>query len=186
MKFFYTLMFLLALSVSAFADSFTSTQKQEMDDGIRHYLMTHPEVLREAIGVMAKQDKEESDKAQGTAIKKDADVLYRSSFQADVGNPTGDVTLVEFFDYNCHYCKNALPDIAKLIKETPYLHVVLKDFPVLGQASLETARVASAVRNQLPGSRFWTFHANLLSKHSSVGRSEALAVAKEMGSTSIG
>ena len=89
--------------------------------------------------------------------------------------------MVEFFDYNCHFCKGALPDIAKLMKDDPNLHVVLKDFPVLGPGSVEAARVGSAVRNQLPGERFWDFHNKLLGMHGPIGKKEALAVAKEMG-----
>ena len=77
--------------------------------------------------------------------------LFSSKFQADVGNPNGTATLVEFFDYNCHYCKGALPDMARLMKDDPKLKIVLKDFPVLGPGSVEAARVASAARNQLPG-----------------------------------
>ena len=67
------------------------------------------------------------------------------------------------------------------MKQDPDLHVVLKDFPVLGPGSVEAARVASAARNQLPGDRFWDFHTKLLGMHGPVGKKEALAVAKEMG-----
>jgi protein-disulfide isomerase len=107
--------------------------------------------------------------------------LFSSKFQANIGNPSGSATLVEFFDYNCHYCKGALPDVVKLMKDDPNLHVVLKDFPVLGPGSVEAARVASAARNQLPGDRFWAFHNKLLSMHGPIGKAEALSVAKELG-----
>ena len=63
-----------------------------------------------------------------------------------------------------------MPDIARLMKEDPNLHVVLKDFPVLGPGSVEAARVASAVRNQLQGERFWEFHNKLLGLHGPVGK----------------
>ena len=74
-----------------------------------------------------------------------------------VGNPQGKATLVEFFDYNCGYCKRSLDDISKLMKTEPELKVVLKDFPVLGPGSVEAAQVAGAVRNQLKGDKFWPF-----------------------------
>jgi len=170
-----------AFAPAASADSLTASQKQEFGAFIHDYLVSHPEVLREAIEALDKHDKEAAEQARQQAVAHDAPAIYHSKFQADVGNPNGNTTLVEFFDYNCHFCKGALPDIAKLMKEDPNLHVVLKDFPVLGPGSVEAARVASAARNQLPGERFWDFHYKLLGLHGPVGKKEALGVAKEMG-----
>ena len=83
--------------------------------------------------------------------------------------------MVEFFDYNCHFCKGALPDITRLMKDDPNLKVVLKDFPVLGPDSVEASRVAIAVRNQLTGDKFWQFHQKLLGMHGVVGKDQAMA-----------
>ena len=163
------------------ADEFTPAQKQELGDFIRDYLVSHPEVLRDAIVALDKHDKEVARAEREKAVSDRAGPLFSSPFQANVGNPNGGATRVEFFDYNCHFCKGALPDIAKLMKDDPNLKVVLKDFPVLGPGSVEAARVASAARNQLPGERFWDLHARLLGSHGPVGKAEALAVAKEMG-----
>ena len=98
-----------------------------------------------------------------------------------VGNPKGKITLVEFFDYNCGYCKRALCDLVTLMKAEPELRVVLKDFPVLGPNSVEAALVASAARKQISGDKFFEFHQKLLMGHGPTGREQALAVAKEMG-----
>ena len=171
----------LAPLAPAAADEFTPAQKQELGPIIRDYLVGHPEVLREAIEALDKRDKETAAVEQQKAVSDRAGPLFSSPFQANVGNPDGNATLVEFFDYNCHYCKGALPDIAKLMKDDPNLKVVLKDFPVLGPGSVEAARVASAARNQLPGDRFWAFHSKLLAMKGPIGKAEALAVAKEMG-----
>ncbi len=171
----------VAFAPAARADSMTPAQKQELGDFIKDYLVSHPEVLRAAIDSLDKHDKDVAEQARQKAVADNSGAIYRSNFQADVGNPKGDATLVEFFDYNCHFCKGALPDIAKLMKQDPNLHVVLKDFPVLGPGSVEAARVASAVRNQLSGERFWDYHNKLLGMHGPVGKNEALAVAKEMG-----
>ena len=171
----------VAFTPAARADSLTPEQKTELGAFIKDYLVSHPEVLREAIDSLEKHDKAVADEARQKAVEQYANTIYRSPFQADVGNPKGNATLVEFFDYNCHYCKGALPDIAKLMKDDPNLHIVLKDFPVLGPGSVEAARVASAARKQLQGERFWEFHNKLLGMHGPVGKKEALAVAKEMG-----
>jgi len=175
------LAFALAAAPVARADSLTPEQKTELGAFIKDYLVSHPEALREAIDALDKHEKAEAASAQQKLVAQYAPQIFSSKFQADVGNPKGSQTLVEFFDYNCHFCKGALPDIAKLMKDDPNLHVVLKDFPVLGPGSVEAARVAAAVRNQLSGDRFWEFHNKLLGSHGPVGKKEALAVAREMG-----
>ena len=181
MKLRYALGLALALASPAVAAPLTADQKTELGAFIKDYLVSHPEVLREAIDALDKHDKQIAEEARLSAVKNQAATIYRSKNQADIGNPKGTATLVEFFDYNCHFCKGALPDIAKLMKDDPQLHVVLKDFPVLGPGSVEAARVAAGVRGQLQGDRYWDFHNKLLGMKGPVGKKEALGVAKEMG-----
>src|SRR5271166_3378909 len=163
------------------ADEFTPAQKQELGAFIKDYLVNNPDVLRAAIEALDKHDKEAADQERQKTVASDAGALFGSKYQATIGNPNGGATLVEFFDYNCHFCKGALPDVTKLMKDDPNLKLVLKDYPVLGPGSVEAAKVASAVRNQLPGDKFWAFHTKLLGTHGPVGKAEALAVAKELG-----
>ncbi len=163
------------------ADEFSPAQKQELGAFIKNYLVNNPEVLREAIEALDKHDKETADADRQKVVANQSVALFSSKYQATLGNPKGSATLVEFFDYNCHYCKGALPDVTTLMKDDPNLKLVLKDYPVLGPGSVEAARVASAARNQLPGDKFWTFHAKLLATHGPVGKNEALAVARELG-----
>jgi protein-disulfide isomerase len=163
------------------ADEFTPAQKQELGAFIKDYLVNNPDVLRSAIEALDKHDKEAADSERQKVVDTQSSALFSSKYQATLGNPTGSATLVEFFDYNCHYCKGALPDVTKLMKDDPNLKLVLKDYPVLGPGSVEAAKVASAVRNQLPGDKFWAFHAKLLGTHGPVGKAEALAVARDLG-----
>ena len=168
-------------SAAAPAAEFTPAQKDEIGAVVKDYLIAHPEVLREALDALDKHEKQAAAEAREKIVADQSDALFASAHQATVGNPKGGATLVEFFDYNCHYCKGALPDIARLMKDDPNLKVVLKDFPVLGPDSVEASRVSIGVRNQLTGDRFWQFHQKLLGMHGPVGKNEALAVAKEMG-----
>ena len=163
------------------AADFTPEQKAEIGAIMKDYLINNPDVLRAAIDALDKHDKQVEAEARQSVVANQAGPLFSSAHQANVGNPKGDATLVEFFDYNCHYCKGALPDMAKLMQTDPNLKLVLKDFPVLGPGSVEAAKVASAVRNQLRGDKFWQFHVKLLGMHGAVGKAEALSVAKEMG-----
>jgi protein-disulfide isomerase len=90
--------------------------------------------------------------------------------------------MVEFFDYNCGYCKRALSDMLELMKGDPKLKVVLKEYPVLGPGSLEAAQVAVAVRMQdKTGKKYLDFHQKLLSSRGPADKAHALAAAKETG-----
>jgi protein-disulfide isomerase len=99
-----------------------------------------------------------------------------------LGNKDGDVTFVEFFDYNCGYCKRAMADMLDLMKTDPKLKVVLKEFPVLSQGSVEAAQVAVAVRMQDPtGKKYLDFHQKLLGGRGAADKARALAAAKDAG-----
>ncbi len=164
----------------AVADEFTPAQKAELSEFIKDYLIKNPDVLRAAIDSLEKHEKQIAENSRRTMVSNKDGALYNSPFQATIGNPQGTATLVEFFDYNCHFCKGALNDMAKLVHDDPNLRLVLKDFPVLGPGSVEAAKVASAVRQQLPGDKFWAFHNKLLSMKGPIGEAEALAVAKSL------
>ena len=125
---------------------FSAAQRGEIEAIIKDYLIRHPEVLQEAIQeIERRQDQANAERHRG-AIKEHAQLLFSSPRQVTIGNPQGDVTFVEFFDYNCGYCKRAMSDMFDLIKSDPKLKVVLKEFPVLGPGSVEAAQVAVAVR----------------------------------------
>ena len=163
------------------ADEFTPAQKQELGAFIKDYLVNNPDVLRAAIEALDKHDKEAAEAERQKVVSSEAGALFSSKYQATIGNPKGTATLVEFFDYNCHFCKGALPDVTKLLKDDPNLKLVLKDYPVLGPGSVEAAKVAFAARNQLPGDKFWAFHSKLLGMHGPIGKAQALEVARDLG-----
>ena len=165
----------------ALANEFSPQQKDEIAGIVHDYLLAHPEVLREVLTEMAKQEKDAEQAAQDHFTQDMSGALYQSKFQAVVGNPEGKTVLVEFFDYNCGYCKKTIDDIATLMQQDTNLKVVLKDFPVLGPGSIEASKVASAVRKQLSGDRFWDFHRTLLLSHGPVGKAQALEVARAKG-----
>jgi protein-disulfide isomerase len=161
---------------------FSSTQTREIENIVKNYLVQHPEVLQEAMEALDKRQKEaDADKAR-TTIKDNKATIFNSSHQVVLGNPQGNVTMVEFFDYNCAFCKRALPDMLDLIKTDPDLKFVLKEFPVLGPGSLEAAHVAVAARMQdSSGKKYMEFHQKLLGARGPADKVRALAVAKDVG-----
>ena len=163
------------------ASEFNPAQKAEIESTVHAYLLEHPEVLREVSIELEKRQSLEEANLRSRAIDDNKQDLFDSNFQAVIGNPRGKITLVEFFDYNCGYCKRALGDLVALMKDEPDLRVVLKDFPVLGPDSVEAAQVASAARKQITGAKFFEFHQKLLTTRGHVGKEQALAVARDMG-----
>jgi protein-disulfide isomerase len=159
----------------------TISQKAEIEKIVHDYLIANPEVIRDAIDELERRQKVAEAATRSKVVAERSDKLFNSVHQAVIGNPAGDVTLVEFFDYNCGYCKRALDDVAKLVDADPKLRVVLKDFPVLGSGSVEAAEVATALRLQFKPDKFFAFHRKLLSTRGHVGKAQALAVAKELG-----
>ena len=172
----------LAAPQASRADEFSTPQKGEIERIVRDYLIAHPEVLQEAMAELEKRQSAAETEKHKVAVKENAKALYSSPRQVNLGNPQGNVTFVEFFDYNCGYCKRAMDDMLTLLKSDPKLKVVLKEFPVLGPGSVEAAQVAVAVRMQdKTGKKYLEFHQKLLGGRGQADRAHALAVAKEVG-----
>ena len=164
------------------ADEFTAPQKSEIERLVHDYLVAHPEVLQEAMAELEKRQAALETEKHKTAVKEHAQALFSSPRQVNLGNAQGNVTFVEFFDYNCGYCKRAMTDMLTLMKADPKLKVVLKEFPVLGPGSVEAAEVAVAVNMQdKSGKKYLEFHQKLLGGRGQANKASALAAAKDIG-----
>jgi protein-disulfide isomerase len=166
----------------ASAQSFSDTQRGDIESIVRNYLITHPEVLEEAMAELNKRQTAAETEKHEKSVAKNADTIFNSPRGVTLGNKDGDVTFVEFFDYNCGYCKRAMADMLDLMKTDPKLKVVLKEFPVLGPGSVEAAQVAVAARMQDPtGKKYLDFHQKLLGGRGQADKAHALAAAKDAG-----
>jgi protein-disulfide isomerase len=172
----------VAAAAPALAQGFSDAQRGEIEKIVRDYLVAHPEVLQEAMSELEKRQSAAELEKQVAGVKQNKEVLFNSAHQVTLGNPKGDVTMVEFFDYNCGYCKKALGDMLTLLKNDPNLKVVLKEYPVLGPGSLEAAQVAVAARMQdKTGKKYLDFHQRLLGGRGAADKAHALAAAKDAG-----
>ncbi len=165
---------------AARAAEFSKSQSTAIEKIVHDYLVKHPEVIEEAIEELQKRQQASEAAKHKEAVKAQAKQLYSAPDHVVLGNPNGNVTFVEFFDYNCGYCKHAMSDMLTLLKSDPNLKVLLKEYPVLGQGSVEAAKVAVAVRMQAP-KRYLEFHTKLLGGRGRADEARALAVAKTMG-----
>jgi len=174
---------LLALALcggTASAQSFNDTQRGDIETIVRNYLVTHPEVLEEAMNELSKRQAAADQAKHEAMIAQNADAIFNSPRGVTLGNKDGDVTFVEFFDYNCGYCKRAMADMLDLMKGDPKLKVVLKEFPVLSEGSVEAAKVAIAARMQDP-KKYLDFHTKLLGGRGPADKARAMAAAKDAG-----
>ncbi len=167
---------------TARAAEFSEPQKTEIQSIVREYLVAHPEVLQEAMQEFEKRQGVAEAEKHKAAVKEYSQAIFSSPRQVNLGNPDGNVTFVEFFDYNCGYCKRAMSDMLTLLKDDPKLKVVLKEFPVLGPGSVEAAQVAIAVRMQdKTGKKYLEFHQKLLGGRGQADKAHAMAAAKDVG-----
>ncbi|MDD7908476.1 MULTISPECIES: DsbA family protein [Pseudovibrio] len=177
----------LGLAFTALVAITTVSQAQEtvetrsdVEKIIREYLIENPEIITEALTELEKRRVAAEQEAKKEAVASLSDIIFNSENQVVLGNPEGDVTLVEFFDYNCGYCKRAMSDMLRLIEEDSNLRVVLKEFPVLGQPSMEAAQVAIAVNDVAP-EKYEDFHTSLLTQQSRASGDTAMQIALTLG-----
>jgi len=172
---FAALMVPLASAVQA-----QDIDRSEIEKIVREYLLQNPEVIRDALTELERREREAAELARLQAVSDSSEILFNSTRQVVLGNPDGDVTMVEFFDYNCGYCKRALGDMLRLIEGDPNLRVVLKEFPVLGQGSVEAAQVAIAL-NEVAPEKYDAFHQVMLTQRGQANRASSIRAAEEVG-----
>ncbi len=171
----------LAVSLaSAPAFALDDAQKKEMGDFIREYLIQNPEVMIEVQNALeAKQQAQRTDQST-KAVTAYKDEIFSSPNDVVLGNPKGDVTVVEFFDYNCGYCKRAMSDMDDILAKDKNIRFVLKEFPILGPDSMAAHKVADAVRILAP-EKYAEFHRELLVGQEHASEATAISVAAELG-----
>jgi protein-disulfide isomerase len=159
---------------------FSSEETAAIEEIVRNYLIQNPEIMREVFAELERRQQAAQQLAQEEALRDAQDALFAAD-DVVLGNPEGDVTLVEFFDYNCGFCKRALDDVQQLIEADPNLRVVVKDFPVLGPGSLEAARIGLAAKQQFTPEQNETFHVRLMQSRGQINGERATALAVELG-----
>jgi protein-disulfide isomerase len=155
-----------------------SADPERIERIIRDYLVKKPEILVEMTNELDKRQATEQSVQQQKAISQNANAIFRSPVSPVAGNPNGDVSVVEFFDYNCPYCRHALPDVLKLINEDGKVRLVLKELPILSNDSVAAAKLALAANKQ---GKYFEMHQKLFSEPGRADKDKALRIAKELG-----
>lgn len=168
----------LPVTTLSSGQSVPSDSPARIEDVVRNYLLTQPEIMREVFAALEAKDELQRSARFKTAMEENTDQLYGGTKGLEFGNPDGDVTLVEFFDYNCAFCKRALKDMKALLETDPNLRIIMKEYPILSEGSAEAARVSLSVAKQ---GRYIDFHKTLLGGSGQANGAKALRIAEELG-----
>lgn len=159
-------------------DVFSGSQQDAIEKVVRNYLLKHPEVMMEmqdALQIKLRQAQTDKYKA---FLTENHETIFRNPEDPVAGDPDGDITIVEFFDYNCSYCKKGMSDVQKLVETDKRVRVVFKELPVLSKGSEEASKVALAARRQ---GKYWDFHQAMFAHKGVANETSALAVAERLG-----
>ena len=160
------------------SSAFTPAQRKELETIIKDILLNNPEIMLEVQNALeSKMDKIQAER-MAAAIKENATELFRPTASPIVGNVKGDVPVIEFFDYNCGYCKKAFSELAQFIDKDKKVRVILKEFPILAKGSEEASRAALAAKMQ---GKYWEFHRAMLESQGQANEASALRVAEKLG-----
>ncbi len=160
------------------AEALTPEQKRAVERVIHDYFTNHPEFMVEILrAAEAKMKQEKSDEARQVIAEKRAELLNDAAAPVG-GNPDGDVTIVEFFDYRCPYCKQVEPSLASLIKSDGKLRIVYKEFPILGPESVVAARMALAAKKQ---GKYFAFHEAMMARKGKIDDEVIFKTAADAG-----
>ena len=190
----YNTIFCISLAVlvafAAFASPWQSLRAEEapekptpaetaaFEERVRAYLLQNPEVIVQALQAYEQRQQAREVERQRDAIVAEAPSLKQDPASPVLGNPEGDVTVVEFFDYRCPYCRRVATALQELVAEDPNVRLVMKEYPILSQESIDAARAALAAAKQ---DQYEPFHFALMARGGSMSEAEVMAVAQAVG-----
>jgi protein-disulfide isomerase len=171
--------FLVATApLAAAAAGLTSEQKTQIEFVIRDYLLQHPEILKEMTAKLEEKERIEEEVARMEGLRKNAADVFHYAGDAVAGNAKGDVTLVEFMDYNCGWCKKSVSEIQEIVGRDRNLRIVIKEFPIFGAGSEYAARAALASNRQ---GKYWELHQALFQHEGQVTAEVVDQTAADLG-----
>ncbi|TCT39526.1 DsbA family protein [Martelella mediterranea] len=156
------------------------SEDQDIGPQIRDYLLENPEILLDVQAALREKQVAEQQKAAAEVLAQNQEKLYQPDYDFELGNPDGAITVVEFFDYNCGYCRRALADMDELIATNDDVRFILKEIPVLGPESEAVQRVSYAFMRIAP-EKYEDFHRALMQSGGRATEDTALAVADSLG-----
>lgn len=169
-----------ANAAETIAAAATPADRAEIETIVRNYLLGNPEILMEMQQALEIKQQEEQRLAHLEVIRDAKEKIFNAAYDGFVGNPDGKTTIVEFYDYNCGYCKRAQEDMQTLTESDPDLRFVLKEFPILGPDSQKASTVSMAFRTLMP-EKHGEFHNRLIGGEGRASEAAAIKIAVQLG-----
>ncbi len=173
-----SILLLWGLGFTANAAEFSDSQRKEMETIIKDYLLANPEILQEMSQTLEQKQKLAEDAQRKSGLVQNAEQIFRDKSDFVAGNPNGKVTMVEFFDYNCGWCKKGFPEVVSLIESDKDLRFVMKEFPIFGEDSEYAARAAIASIKQ---GKYWDLHVALFQHEGKIAKDSVDEIASGIG-----
>lgn len=161
--------------------SMSAEETADFRAAVRAYLLDNPEVLLEAIGVLEQREASAQATNDDALIAVNAQELFNDGFSLVEGNPEGDITIVEFVDYRCGYCKRAFPEVKELLATDGNIRFILKEFPILGEASTLASRFALSTQILFGDDAYRGLHDAMMTMRAQVSEESLAAVAASLG-----
>lgn len=160
------------------AGGFSTADKAAIEKIVRDYILENPEIITDAVRILKNRKEMADSAADRQMLAANRDALLNDPASPVGGNPDGDVTVVEFFDYRCGVCKRIHPIVEQLVKTDPNIRRVYKEWPILGPNSVLASRAAIASRKQ---GKYLSFHKVMIEANSTYGEDAIMAMAKSVG-----
>lgn len=149
-------------TAAADLQNMTEAERDAFRAEVRSYLMENPEVILEAVQLLEQRQADAQARADFDLVASNADEIFNDGYSWEGGNPNGDIVLVEFLDYRCGFCRRATPEVERLLAEDGNIKLIIKEFPILGEASLLTSRFAIAVKQVVGSDAYKDVHDALI------------------------
>ncbi|MFV2052534.1 DsbA family protein [Aliiroseovarius sp. YM-037] len=165
----------------------TDAEREAFRAEIRTYLLENPEIIMEAVDVLEQRQADAQAATDETLVEVNADALYDDGFSYVGGNPDGDITIVEFIDYRCGYCRRAHPEVAELLSSDGNIRLIVKEFPILGEQSVLSSQFAVAVKQLAGGDAYKAVSDALIAFRGDISRDalERLAIDNNLDADAI-
>lgn len=175
---------LLMAPVAALAfdlNAMTDAEREAFGREVRSYLLENPQVLREVIEALEIAEQAQQAEADETMVTANEADLFNDGFSWVGGNPEGDVTIVEFIDYRCGFCRRAHPEVSELIESDGNIRLIVKEFPILGEQSLVASRFAIATLQTEGNDAYKAAHDHLIAVDTELNDATLREIAEEIG-----
>ncbi|WP_375263161.1 DsbA family protein [Palleronia sp.] len=159
----------------------TNAERAAFRDEVRSYLLDNPDVLMEAISVLESREQQAQAQSDAELIAENSEALFEDGQSWVGGDPEGDVTVVEFLDYRCGYCRRAFPEVSELIESDGNIRFIVKEFPILGEQSILASRFAIATQRIAGDDAYEAVHDDLMTLRGEVNQASLQGIAADHG-----